>query len=184
VGAGWEERNQRWADSRRTYQAGLGLRSAADLSAVVALFEEARGRANSFRFRDWADYSSAAPGVAPSATDQRIGTGDGAAAAFQLRKGYGALNTYWRTITKPEPGTVLVSLQGVAQGAGWTVDHATGVVTFDTPPAEGVPVRAGFLFHVPVRFASDTLEVDLRCFDPSGDGSGSAPDVALVEVLE
>ena len=43
----------------------------------------------------------------------------------------------------------------------WTLDASTGVVTFTTAPANGVIVRAGFEFHVPVRFDSDTLDVTL-----------------------
>lgn len=183
VGAGWEERDSRWADSRRTFQVGLGLRNAADLAEVVALFEEARGRAHSFRFRDWSDYRSAAPGDPITATDQRLGTGDGSETQFQLRKKYGALNPYWRDVTKPEAGTVLLSLDDVAQGSGWTVDNATGVVTFSSPPASGVVVKAGFQFHVPVRFEADRLDIDLGYFAP-GQGSGSAPDIGLLEVRE
>lgn len=184
VGAGIEERNQRWADSRRTFQAGLGLRSGVDLAAVVALFEEARGRRHSFRFRDWTDYSSATPGASPSATDQAIGLGDGVATAFQLVKMYGSINPYARAITKPVAGSVLVALAGVPAASGWSVDHATGLVTFTTPPAVGVEVRAGFLFDVAVRFESDTLPIDVGYFRPGSPGVGSAPDIGLVEVRE
>ncbi|SES76814.1 DUF2460 domain-containing protein [Oceanicella actignis] len=184
VGSGYEERNSRWADSRRTYQVGLGLRSAADLAAVLALFEEARGRLHSFRFRDWSDYRSAPPGAPIGAADQWLGDGDGARTEFQLRLRYGAVNAYWRDVTKPAPGTVQVSLDGVPQGGGWSVDHVTGLVTFAAAPAAGVSVAAGFEFDVPVRFDADRLDVDLGFFQDGGAGSGSLPDIALVEVAE
>jgi len=60
---------------------------------------------------------------------------------------------------------------------GWSVDPLTGVVTFATPPASGVVVRAGFAFDVPVRFDVDTLLTSLDAY-----GIGSAQRVALVEV--
>src|SRR6267154_4092675 len=86
VGSGREERNARWAHSRRRYDAGYGVKTLAALSAVVAFFEERRGRLYGFRWRDRIDHSSAAPGAPVAATDQAIGTGSGVAATFALRK--------------------------------------------------------------------------------------------------
>ena len=42
--SGHEQRNTRWADSRRRYNAGFGVKSLDDIHAVVAFFEERRGR--------------------------------------------------------------------------------------------------------------------------------------------
>ena len=66
LGSGAEERNARWAHSRRRYDAGYGVKSLAGLQAVVAFFEERRGRLHGFRFRDRLDHASAQPGAAPS----------------------------------------------------------------------------------------------------------------------
>ena len=87
--SGREERNGRWAESRRRYNAGFGLASLNDIEAVVAFFEERRGRLHAFRFKDHADFKSCVPLATPAATDQVIGTGDGATRAFQLVKRYG-----------------------------------------------------------------------------------------------
>ena len=89
LGSGHEERNARWADSRRSYNAGYGVKSLDDLYAVIAFFEERRGRLYGFRWRDHADGKSCAPGGTLSPLDQEIGTGDGTQAAFQLVKTYG-----------------------------------------------------------------------------------------------
>ena len=89
LASGHEERNTRWADSRRRYNAGTGVHSLADLHALIAFFEERRGRLYGFRWRDRADWKSCAPDETPAADDQAIGTGDGATAAFQLVKTYG-----------------------------------------------------------------------------------------------
>ena len=84
LGSGREERNARWAHSRRRYDAGYGVKTLMRCHAVVAFFEERRGRLYGFRWRDRLDHSSAAPGVAVTPLDQAIGTGDGATATFQL----------------------------------------------------------------------------------------------------
>lgn len=42
--SGAEERNTRWAQSRRKYNAGYGVKSAADMRQILSFFEERRGR--------------------------------------------------------------------------------------------------------------------------------------------
>src|SRR3546814_8349306 len=69
-----------------------------------------------------------------------------------------------RISSKPGAGTVRVALSGDEQMTGWTVDAATGIVTFDAAPANGVAVTAGFLFDVPVRFRDDKLAVAAEVF--------------------
>ncbi len=90
LGSGREQRNARWADSRRRYDAGYGVKTLSALQAVVAFFEERRGQLHGFRWRDRLDHASSAPGVAVSPFDQPIGTGDGTTSTFQLAKTYGA----------------------------------------------------------------------------------------------
>src|SRR5712691_6513880 len=92
LGSGREERNARWAHSRRRYDAGYGVKTFAALSAVVAFFEERRGRLTGFRWRDRLGHASALPGAAVTALDQAIGTGDGTRIAFQLVKTYGGVH--------------------------------------------------------------------------------------------
>src|SRR5215475_5195601 len=59
LGSGAEERNARWAHSRRRYDAGYGVKTFEALSQVLAFFEERRGRLYGFRWRDRLDHSSA-----------------------------------------------------------------------------------------------------------------------------
>ena len=162
LASGDEERNASWANSRRRYDVAYGIRRADDLASVVSFFEARNGRLHGFRYKDWADYKSALPSQAITATDQQIGTGTGSLQAFQLAKRYtSGAQTWVRTITKPVAGTVRVALGMVEQMSGWTLDTTTGVITFTTAPANGVIVRAGFEFDVPVRFDSDMLDVTL-----------------------
>src|SRR3954469_11305405 len=140
LASGREERNARWAHSLRRYDAGLGVRTLDALYAVIAFFEERRGRLYGFRFRDRIDCRSGPPSAAPSAIDQRIGTGDGATAAFQLAKTYGLAHApYTRPIAKPVLETVRVAVNGGEQStAAFTCDETTGLVTFTpghAPPA-------------------------------------------------
>ena len=181
LGSGFEERNSRWADSRRNYNAGYGVKSLDDLDAVIAFFEERRGRLHGFRWRDHADYKSCTPSGVPSATDQRIGTGDGTTAVFQLVKTYGSSLAPWtRVIKKPVDGSVSVAFDGVIQPASaYVVDGPSGRITFTHAhlPATGVAVTAGFLFDVPVRFDTDKLEISL-----SGFRHGAIPHIPIVEI--
>jgi uncharacterized protein (TIGR02217 family) len=182
LGSGCEERNARWAHSRRRYDAGYGVKSLDALSAVVAFFEERRGRLHGFRWRDRLDHSSAAPGVGVSPTDQVIGTGDGVTDTFQLIKIYGGVHApYARPVNKPVPDSVRIAVAGVEaeESVAFTCDPASGVVTFLSGhiPADGAAVTAGFQFDVPVRFDTDYLEVDLSAF-----AAGAIPKIPLVEI--
>jgi uncharacterized protein (TIGR02217 family) len=182
LGSGAEERNARWAHSRRRYDAGYGVKTLESLSQVVAFFEERRGRLHGFRWRDRLDHSSAAPGTPVSATDQLIGTGDGVTQTFWLSKTYGALySPYCRLVAKPVPGSVHVAVDEIEaeEGSDFTMDAATGAVTFlpGRVPGTGEAVTAGFLFDVPVRFDTDYLEVDLSAF-----AAGAIPKIPLLEI--
>jgi uncharacterized protein (TIGR02217 family) len=182
LGSGYEERNSRWADSRRSYNAGYGVKSLDDLHAVIAFFEERRGRLHGFRWRDPLDWKSCAPGAEPGALDQVIGTGTGAQAQFQLQKTYGSAYAPWtRQIRKIVAGSVLVAVDGevAAEGTDFTLDDASGVVTFVPGhlPGAGQTVTAGFAFDVPVRFDSDRLEINLQGFH-----HGAIPNIPIVEI--
>jgi uncharacterized protein (TIGR02217 family) len=180
LGSGHEERNSRWAHSRRSYNAGYGVKSLDDLHAVIAFFEERRGRLHGFRWRDHADWKSCPPQQVPAATDQVIGVGDGETASFQLRKTYGSTHAPWtREIVKPVAGSVVIAVGGVVLETGFAVDAATGLVTFDGEhiPDDGAEITAGFAFDVPVRFDTDKLEVSLQGFQ-----HGAIPNIPIVEV--
>ena len=175
--SGREERNSRWADSRRRFNAGFGVKSLNDVHEVVAFFEERRGRLHAFRWKDHADFKSCAPQNGISPTDQIVGTGDGATAGFQLVKNYGSgLRNYTRAITKPVAGSVVAAINGIIT-TGFTVNTTTGTITFSVAPSIGQTVTAGFAFDVPVRFDTDQLSINLAHF-----GAGDIPEIPVVEV--
>jgi uncharacterized protein (TIGR02217 family) len=182
LGSGHEERNQQWAGSKRTFNAGYGVKTADDLHAIIAFFEERRGRFHGFRWRDWSDWKSCPPLQTPAASDQVIGTGDGATTVFQLVKTYGGAFAPWvRTIAKPVNGTVRVAVNGIEKTAttDFTVDSTSGLVTFTggSIPASGEVVTVGFEFDVPVRFDTDRLVINVEHFR-----AGALPDIPIVEM--
>jgi len=180
--SGFEQRNQRLADSRRRYDAGTGVRTLDDLHAVLSFFEARRGSLFAFRFHDPFDFKSCRPGEAVPPLDQPIGTGDGERTVFQLVKGHGeGADAYERPITKPVEGSVRVAVGGVEMTSpdDLTIDHLTGEVMFQpgAVPGEGAAVTAGFAFDVPVRFDIDQIAVSLAAFE-----AGQIPTIPLKEV--
>lgn len=182
LSSGHEETNQRWVHARRSWNAGLSIRSRDELARVVEIFEEVRGRANSFRFRDWLDWRTASGALPLTPTDQPLGIGDGVETAFRLVKKYGAINPYLRPIALPHLASLRIAIDGVELVGGWSVAAVGGLVTFDAPPAASASLTAGFTFDVPVRFAQSTLSVEWAYFTESGERDvGMAPDITLIE---
>ena len=179
TGSGREERNSQWRDSLRRYDVGTGIRDIEDAETVAAFFEDRRGRFYGFRFRDPLDHKSCPIRQQPSPVDQQIGIGGGAASEFQLVKIYGTTVPWSRPILKPVSGSVRVSIDGVEQvlGTDFSLDTATGVLTFSAVPAVGAVIKAGYLFDVPARFDTDELDIQW-----SGCALASVPSIPIVEV--
>lgn len=166
LASGYEQRATPWADGRRRYLIGGGLKALDDMAALMAFFEARRGRLQGFRFQDFLDHASGAPSGTPSPLDQVIGVGDGATRVFQLTKTYGTgADAYVRRIQKPVAGTVSLAVAGVAlASAQFSVDVTTGLATLAAAPAAGAQITAGFQFDTPVRFDADRLDVSLEGF--------------------
>lgn len=180
LASGAEQRNARWARSRRRYDAGLGVRDLDALHAVIAFFEERRGRLIGFRLHDRMDWKSCPPSATPTPLDQALGAGDGERAIFRLRKTYGgAFAPYERPIAKPVAGSVRVAVDGVelVEGEAFECDATTGLVTLAIAPDAGELVTAGFAFDTPVRFDVDELDIDLSAFE-----AGAAPRIPMIEI--
>lgn len=186
--SGAEERVSRWDQPLYRYDVGHGVKDLTDIRDVLEFFIARQGATAGFRFKDWTDYSSDAThdqtGSTPDDEDVEIGVGNGAQVAFQLIKNYtsGSI-TRTRNITKPVDGTVVVAVDGVAQtvSTDYTIDHTSGVITFNTAPGSGLSVTAGFDFDVPVRFGQGIDSNGLRARIDSFE-SGSISGIELVEI--
>ena len=132
-GSGFESRNAQWADSRREYNAGYGIKDINDIHTVIEFFEERLGRLHGFRWKDKVDFKSGKPHSGITPTDQLIGIGNGSLTTFQLKKTYGStINPYTRDIKKPVPGTTRIALDGLELTSGWRVNTNTGIVTLNS----------------------------------------------------
>ncbi len=177
---GFEERNTPWAHSRRRYDAGVGMRSLDDMELLIAFFESRQGQLHGFRWKDWSDFKSCAPSKEVSFLDHVIGQGDGETRSFQLVKCYrSGEQCYERPLTKPVEGSVVAGFDRAAltEGVHYSVDHLTGIITFEDAPDIGSEITAGFEFDVPVRFDVDRIHTSVASFQ-----AGEAPDVPVVEI--
>lgn len=151
--SGFEQRNVLWDEARAKYNVTQGIRSKEDMDTVLAFFYAVRGRATGFRFKDWADYQL---------VNEQIATGNSTLTAFNLTKVYAAgATSYTRRIYKPVSGTMVVTVNSNSQveGTDYTVNYATGVITFTVPPATGHPIRVTCEFDVPARFDTDDINI-------------------------
>ena len=162
---GHEMRNAEWAEARLSYDVGPGVRSEADIAALIAFFRARMGPARGFRLRDPFDWRG---------EDEWIGTGDGVRRRFALVRRYGEAV---RRITRPVADSVSVKVAGLAR-ADVTL-RAGGEIELAEPPPPGARVTASFAFDVPVRFAEDRLQVSRATFL-----AGVAASVPLVEIRE
>jgi len=183
LGSGREHRNQRWAHSRRRYEAGYGVKDLSTLHEVLEFFEARRGPLVGFRYRDPLDWKSCLPRNTSTSLDQLIGIGDGVTRSFQLKKTYGSADDgYVRPIVKPVEGTITIAVEGSTKvlGQDYSADLETGEIVFseNAVPVINATVTAGFEFDVPVRFVSDQMTVSLSSFR-----AGEIPSVPIMEIV-
>jgi uncharacterized protein (TIGR02217 family) len=166
LASGKEQRNALWANSRGKWDISTGIRTREQMQAVIAHFYIVKGRAWSFRFKDWNDYDAA---------DQVMV--EVSSTIWQLVKRYNIGGyEHVRIITKPVAGSVVVKVTGEAVTPS-EIDHQTGLVTFSDAPIAAP--TATFAFDVPVRFDSDDLPVQANAWDQQ-----TASEINLVEVRE
>ena len=165
----------------------MEVQSDTEISTLKEFHMRMRGSLDSFRAKDWNDYTTASDGVSTeAATDVILGSGDGSETQFQLVKRYatGESGEYVRTITLPIEDTVEVRVAGVAKtrGTDYTVSDPGGVITFTTAPTMGQQVTAGCQFDVPARFEKGMdAWAGIRA---DASGLWSMPQLDLVEVLD
>lgn len=184
---GHEFRNQPWAYPLHDYDVAYGVKTIADLETLVAAFHGARAMLNGFRYVDPLDSKSCARDSSPSYTDQTIvesATGGETTAQLIKTYSYGGV-TLDRKITRPY-GTVSLGINGTekTEDTHFTVDKTTGVIDFTggSSPNGALTatdtVTAGYTFHVPVRFDTNTMPITLQEYTY---GSASVP---LTEIRE
>ncbi|MBN8955781.1 MAG: DUF2460 domain-containing protein [Rhizobiales bacterium] len=166
LASGAEERNILWANARGKWNISTGIRTREQMLDVIAFFHVVKGRAYSFRFKDWNDYSATGETMVEITPT-----------VWQLVKRYSIGGfEHLRTITKPVVGTVAVLVGGIPTVPSG-IDYLTGQLTFASAP--GSLPTASFEFDVPVRFDTDHLPVQANAFDQQ-----VVSQIDLVEVRE
>ena len=167
IRSGKEKRNIDWEYPRIEFDVSYGVRQFRDLEDLIGFFHIAQGKGHTFRFKDHSDFKSCPVDFVPSYDDQEIGTGDGSATEFQLYKvyHYGGQARRSRKITKPIQDTVKVGIDGTEQTSGWSVNHSTGIITFDSAPSDGATITAGYEFDIEARFDTDSLSTNLEEYE-------------------
>lgn len=189
-----EQRIPHGADGRRKFNASLGVRSLKDLQTLLKFHALRHGETYGFKVRDLVDYT-----VARGAEGTLQYVYNGVTASFQLQKVYtDAAATWIREIYKPEQGSVKVYKNGLllAEGTQYTVNYATGVITFvgANVPAAGNVVEWEGRFYVPVRFTVREIPAAefVASMEESADGSGwvvragtsDLPEVGMIEIKD
>ena len=170
--SGFEQRNQRWAESRGHWNAGYGAKTKNDFEAVDAFFRASAGMAHGFRWKDWANFEVTTPVL--------IGVGDGSTKDFQLVKvSTSGPDTYTRTVKKPVAGTIRTFLDTVEKfdPADFTTDTTTGIVSYVVALGVGVEATALFEFDTPARFNTDHMGTLLHTADIM-----EWPEIPVVEI--
>lgn len=136
-----------------------GPKNQVALNEIRNLFHIMDGTAHTFRVVDPQDNSSQGdPNTTITAQDQNIGAGDATETEFQIRKARtSGATTVYSTIRNIVPGSVLLAIDGVPTGAGWSVNNTTGIITFSAAPGIGEIITVGFRYYLKVRFADPDL---------------------------
>ena len=142
---GAESRDQIWAYERGSWEVSHAARMPDMYRKLQAFFRAVGGRANTFRFKDWTDFSAtAAEGrfIAITGSDE-----------LQMVKRYtfGAY-TFDRKIVLPISGTVTVT-----GGSGVSVDYSDGTVSCDS---NGEPTAWAGEFDILARFDTDRMHAE------------------------
>lgn len=166
--SGREVRNVNWQHPLRRWEVGRYAYSAGLVQELLSFLHVAAGRAYSFRFRDWTDYTCGGfdgpDGFVPG-TPVAIGAGDAVNRVFQLAKSYAfGGQTYTRAIRKPMDGAKIY-LSGVLQTGGYTLNLETGVITFASAPGSGVAVAWSGMFWIEARFDTDEPAITFESID-------------------
>ena len=119
-----------------------------ELRTLAGFFLQQQGALQPFLFDDPTD---------DRVTAQFLGTGDSSRTMFQLVRNMGG---FAEPITAPNTVSAIY-FDAILQPAGnYTVDAATGLVTFTAPPPAGQSVTADFTYYFRVRFSDDTAEFE------------------------
>lgn len=153
--SGRERRNAEWARVRHQFSAPFNNISKAAYRNIKQMHLVCRGMLHAFRFRDELDYE---------ADSEVFGTGNGTTRAFQLSK-ISTLDgiSYTREVFALA-NVPTITVNGTPTTA-FAVNTRTGLVIFDSAPANGHTLRWTGTFDIWVRFSTDNLPFSIDNVD-------------------
>lgn len=180
-------------DGRRKFNAAFGVRSLADLQTLLKFHALRHGETYGFKVRDLVDYT-----VTRGTEGTLQHTYNSSTKSFQLQKVYTDSAATWiREIYKPEQGSIKVYKNGSLQTetTHYSINYATGIITFVTAPAAGNVIEWEGRFHVPVRFAikeipaAEMYATLKEATDGSNQwlvsgGSADLPEIPMIEIKD
>jgi uncharacterized protein (TIGR02217 family) len=163
VDSGREYRNANWSLPLGQWELGERDMMPGDLEAMKNFFNARQGKAQGFRFKDWADYRDGGMGVLVAVP--------GVSGSYQMYKQYPSGGvTGLRKIVKPVADRIKVYSAGSLITA--TVDSTTGIVT----GVSGSTLTWTGEFDTPVRFDTDQLRYEFIAANGPG-GAANVKDV-------
>ncbi|MGH9768763.1 MAG: phage distal tail protein, Rcc01695 family [Blastocatellia bacterium] len=181
--SGISQRNVNRLDPLHRYSINTALLTVQQMNSLRAFFHCRDGMARGFRMKDVTEYWASTDGsfLDPIETPNQFGTGNGSTTVFGLYKTYtsgGVSRT--RRIVKPISTSASIYVNDVLQTltTHYTIDYATGIVTFVSPPGNGLSLKWTGIFHVPVRFATDYFDVQVQ----DAVSAISYPNLPLLEI--
>jgi uncharacterized protein (TIGR02217 family) len=162
VGGGATQRMSWWSDALRKFEFDLGTITLANYILFEKHFNGRRAGTRSWPFLDRSNYK---------ATVEAFGTGDGSTVAFQLKKDDGdSGNAYLREIYKPKTGTVTIfDNAATVNPANYSINYATGIVTFNVAPVSAHALTWTGEFYVPVTYMMNEItDADLFMWVENG----------------
>ena len=172
--SGHEAINVMWDQTLREFELGIVPMRREAWQEIESIHEVTDGGAYGLLMEDPKD-SRVTTGVVAGLTST----------TFQLYKRYTqASRTKDRKITRPRSAGFVLSISGVAQSSGYTLNVATGVVTIPAAPVARTVTWTG-RFYVPVHFMSDTIDWTMVVAGQDPDARFLAgPSVVLKEIRE
>lgn len=178
LGGGAEQRIAIMGDALRVFDAALGIKTLSDWRTVEKHLNGRRGRLHGFPLLDRSNCT---------ALTEPLGTGTGALTTFQLTLNDGdSSNAYNREIYKPKSGTILIYDNAVlkTETTHYTINYATGIVTFLVAPVAAHVLTWSGTFYVPVRYDVDAMP-DAELFEFFADGTGHMQgSIPMVEIRD
>ncbi len=153
------------------YKASNCLLNKEEYEEIISFFNARRGKAYSFRLKDYFDYEVYNQVIG-------IGGGDNNSKKYQLIKQYiDPVNSFSRVISLPVKDTIKVITHS-GDEIKINSNHDNGEITIEESIKEGEFLVASFQFDVKVRFNNDFLN-----FRISEEGYIILDEVSLIEVV-